>query len=486
MSKKVTTEEFIARAKEVHGDKYDYSKVEYKGMNVDVCIICPEHGEFWQRPTNHLNGKGCKKCAGRAMLTREDFITKARKVHGDKYDYSKVEYVNATTNVCIVCPEHGEFWQKPYDHAKGAGCPKCVGRGKTTEEFVTELRNVHGDKYDYSKVVYTKNSVKVCVICPEHGEFFATPANLLKGKGCPKCAVLKRGDSQRLSNEDFIAKAREIHGDKYDYSKVEYVNSITNVCIICPEHGEFWQRPNVHLRGGGCPKCVGKNGTTEEFIAKAKKVHGDKYDYSKVVYEYATKKVCIICPEHGEFWQTPSDHLLGRGCPNCHYLLSEYKFNLLQEFESEYAFRAFLANNDINILQVILRNVEPKYEPLKKDIERALAHANEVDPIEALEQKYGTESEEDDGEPIVSEPAINTIDLDDDDAVTSVLTIESNSEPITQETTEPTIEQVIENTNQELQVINRIEHMLTPEDREYIMDKFLNDKRREWMAKRAV
>ena len=495
-SRTKTTYDFITKAREIHGDKYDYSKVEYKGANVDVCIICPEHGEFWQRPTNHLTGKGCPKCAGRTTLTREDFIAKAREVHGsNKYDYSKVEYVNAKTKVCIICPEHGEFWQLPDHHLKGAECPKCHGRGKTTEEFITELRDVHGDKYDYSKVEYVKNSVKVCVICPEHGEFFATPANLLKGRGCPKCAQLKRGATQRLSKNDFITKAREIHGDKYDYSKVKYVNSITNVCIICPEHGEFWQRPNVHLRGAGCPKCVGKNGTTEEFIAKAKEVHGNKYDYSKVVYEYATKKVCIICPEHGEFWQTPSDHLLGRGCPNCHYLLRDYKFNLLQEFETEFEFRAFLENNDINILQVILRNVEPKYEPLKRDIERALANSDDVNPIDYLEQKYSTESEEDenegeneivDNEPTI-ENVINNVDLDDDDAVTSVLTlVDESKKPEETTVAEPTIEQVIENTNKELKVINRIEHMLTPEDREYIMDKFLNDKRREWMAKRAV
>ena len=129
---------------------------------------------------------------------------------------------------------------------------------------------------------------------------------------------------KRFTTEDFIKKAKKVHGNKYDYSKVEYVNSRTKVCIICPEHGEFWQRANHHLQGSICPKCANnKNGTrkrftTQEFIKKAKEVHGDKYDYSKVEYKNNFTKVCIICPEHGEFWQTPCGHIHNmQGCPNC-------------------------------------------------------------------------------------------------------------------------------------------------------------------------
>ena len=114
----MTTEEFIKKAKEIHGNKYDYSKVEYKNTSTKVCIICPEHGEFWQTPNHHLQGHGCPKCKNEKIRKRHThnitiFIEKARKVHGDKYDYSKAEYINASTKVCIICPEHGEFWQTP-------------------------------------------------------------------------------------------------------------------------------------------------------------------------------------------------------------------------------------------------------------------------------------------------------------------------------------------------------------------------------------
>lgn len=257
MSRRLTTSEFIERAKAVHGDKYDYSKVEYINSSTKVCIICPKHGEFWIAPLSFLNGVGCKKCAyeknsKNRTKTTEQFIKEAKQVHGNKYTYSKVEYVNSHTKVCIICLEHGEFWQRPYSHLNGEKCPFCVHQSfkYSNESFIEKAREIHGDKYDYSKVEYIDNKTKVCIICPIHGEFWQTPANHLKGKGCQKCY-----GNEKLTTRKFIEKAKEIHGDRYDYSKVEYVNAYTKICIICPIHGEFWQRPADHLQGCGCEKC---------------------------------------------------------------------------------------------------------------------------------------------------------------------------------------------------------------------------------------
>ena len=123
---------------------------------------------------------------------------------------------------------------------------------------------------------------------------------------------------KKIDKETFVKRSISVHGDKYDYSKVNYVNSSTKVCIICPEHGEFWQIPPSHMKGFGCAECGGsKKSTKEQFVEKAMAIHGDKYDYSKVVYLSSKKKVCIVCPEHGEFWQTPHDHLAGKGCAKC-------------------------------------------------------------------------------------------------------------------------------------------------------------------------
>ena len=263
---------FIEKANEVHGDRYDYSKVDYYDSKTSVCIICPEHGEFMQTPAAHVRGNKCPKCANKERgrykrLDTEKFIKRAEKIHKGKYDYSKVEYTSVTGNVTIICPEHGEFTQKAMNHLLGQGCPKCMGRGLTNDEVVSRFRSVHGDRYDYSKVEYSKSNEKVCIICPEHGEFMQTPSKHLSGQGCPKCACERRFSGQVLSTEEFIEKALEVHGDVYSYDKVEYKGSHTPVTITCKVHGDFEQIPNDHLCGHGCPICGGNISFGESSIA---------------------------------------------------------------------------------------------------------------------------------------------------------------------------------------------------------------------------
>ena len=296
---------FIEKAKKVHGDKYDYSKVEYINNHTKVCIICPEHGEFWQTPQSHLYNKGCKKCSFKKMginktKNTEWFIKKAKLVHGDKYDYSKVEYNGNRKKICIICPEHGEFWQIAANHLKGAGCPKCnrvklsLIKTKTIDEFIKQAKKVHGYKYDYSKVEYNGCEEKVCIICPEHGEFWQRPSVHLNGCNCPKCS--NENFPIKYTTNEFIEKVKKIHGDKYDYSKTEYFGSNKEIKIVCPKHGEFKQKASSHLSGAGCPKCADNQKiTTEEFIKRAKNIHGEKYDYSKVNYKWNREKIEIIC-----------------------------------------------------------------------------------------------------------------------------------------------------------------------------------------------
>lgn len=188
MSKKLTSKKFIEKCILIHGNRYDYSKVEYVNNYTDVCIICPEHGKFEQLPKNHLRGKGCQLCGGTKKLTTEDFVKKAKKVHNGKYDYSKVKYLKDNEKVCIICPEHGEFEQLPYNHKTGQGCPKCYGNKKlTTECFIEKSKDVHGNKYDYSLVDYKNNRTKIPIICPEHGVFKQIAKSHIKGHGCPVC-----------------------------------------------------------------------------------------------------------------------------------------------------------------------------------------------------------------------------------------------------------------------------------------------------------
>ena len=273
-------EEFVLKANTKHNYKYDYSKVEYVDYKTKVCITCPKHGEFWQKPSDHLQGKGCNQCNGGVRSNTKDFIEKAKKIHGDKYDYSKIEYTNSKSKMIIICPTHGEFWQDANHHLQGCGCPKCGGRMRlTTEAFIEKAKKIHGDKYDYSKVEYTNNRTKVCIICPEHGEFWQTPLVHLAGRGCYECGRIKTIQSITSNNENFIAKAKKIHGDKYDYSKVEYEHNARKVSIICPIHGVFRQSPNNHLQGNGCPKCTISN--IEESLMRELDILNVEYVYQK-------------------------------------------------------------------------------------------------------------------------------------------------------------------------------------------------------------
>ena len=257
LKKKLTTEKFIIKATQVHGNKYDYSKVVYVSAHTKVIIICHEHGEFLQTPANHLYGKNCYKC-GRVVtgLNKrtliDDFLKKAKQVHGCKYDYSKVDYINTNTKITITCPVHGDFEQIPANHLFGANCSKCSKVHRpTTEEFINRAIQVHGNKYDYSKVVYTTTVEKIKIICKIHGVFEQTPNGHLSGRGCVKCS-----GKYTPTTEEFINRAIQVHGNKYDYSKVIYLEAYDKITIICNKHGEFRQTPSAHLnKKAGCPGC---------------------------------------------------------------------------------------------------------------------------------------------------------------------------------------------------------------------------------------
>lgn len=204
-------------------------------------------------------------------LTQEEVITRFKTTHGDTYDYSKVCYTNSTTKVTIICKSHGEFEQTPERHHNAKqGCPKCgvSRRAKshlyTKEDFVKKSRESHGDKYDYSKTVYTKSANKVLIVCPIHGDFIQQAHNHMLGQGCNKCAnevrkvkLQESNDSLKVSYQDVIEQANKLHKSKYTYAKEEdYKNLSTLFSITCPTHGPFEQRMSDHLKGNGCPSCA--------------------------------------------------------------------------------------------------------------------------------------------------------------------------------------------------------------------------------------
>jgi hypothetical protein len=243
-NKQLTTEEFIEHAKKVHGDKYGYEKVFYQGRKEKVTITCLEHGDFKQLPNNHIYLKyGCPKCSSikihkNNILTTEQFIKKAILIHGDKYDYGKIIYKKHDIEVIIICPEHGDFKQVANNHLNGSGCPKCAGNIKFNKDtFIERARLVHGDKYNYSKVEYKNSKIKVIIVCYKHGEFLQTPDNQLRGRGCLICGessgekLIKRYLYQNNINfvpEKSFSDLRGIGGGllRYDFYLPDF-----NICI---------------------------------------------------------------------------------------------------------------------------------------------------------------------------------------------------------------------------------------------------------------
>lgn len=258
----LTTIDFITKANLIHNCKYNYDNSIYISSKEKLIINCNIHGNFVQIANVHLRGGGCPKCSKPSgPYTLNDFIEKGNKIHNNKYDYSKSIYTGVHKKLIIICPIHGEFLQTPNTHFKSNyGCNECASEGGTKnicvslKDFIDRSNIKHNFKYDYSKVIYIKDCLKVKIICLEHGEFMQKPKDHYRNIGCKQCSK-----SLKISNlcdtKKFIEKAILIHGNKYDYSKVDYVNYKTKILIGCKTHGFFLQNPEGHLQGNNCRKC---------------------------------------------------------------------------------------------------------------------------------------------------------------------------------------------------------------------------------------
>ena len=187
------------------------------------------------------------------------FIKECKEKRGFKYDYSLVSYINNKKKVKIICKHHGVFEQTPNNHlSKLQDCPLCSEKHfdlKTTEQVILNFKLIHGDKYDYSKVNYKGNKVKVEIICEKHGPFYQTPNNHMKGQDCKDCT--------KITTEEFIKRSIDIHKNKYNYDLVDYINMNIKVKIFCSKHGVYEQKPHSHLYGVGCPTCQESKGERE-------------------------------------------------------------------------------------------------------------------------------------------------------------------------------------------------------------------------------
>lgn len=227
------TEAYVHKAREKHGNRYDYSLVKYEHSQEPVAILCTVHGVFLQNASNHLMGHGCPKCSN---------------TYNERNVFLDVDGV-------IHCKEHGEY-------KASQGCLGCFQEEAQSRvsDFVEEALKVHGDRYDYSLVAFGVRRDKVNIVCKDHGKFLQSVSSHLSGRGCPECAK----ESRFLGEAAFIERAKSIHGQRYDYSLVNYEHSLKYVDIVCETHGLFRQKPFTHMRGSGCPKCSREEMATKQ------------------------------------------------------------------------------------------------------------------------------------------------------------------------------------------------------------------------------
>ena len=228
----------------------------------------------------------------------EIFIQKSKEKHGDKYDYSLVEYKGTDLKVKIICPIHGKFEQRAYSHYNvGAGCIKCAEdytaslSRKKIENFIIGANKIHNNKYDYSLSIYDGALRKIKIICPIHGKFEQTPDNHLHKKGCKKCHFENLKKLNTLTNEEFKQKANLVHENYFNYDLVDYKHGRTKIKIKCPIHGQFEQNPDAHLSGKGCKKCSSSKGEI-----KIRKILNELNINFKEQYTFTDCKNIILLP----------------------------------------------------------------------------------------------------------------------------------------------------------------------------------------------
>jgi hypothetical protein len=351
---KYNTETFIEKAKEIHGDKYDYSLSEYKKNHLNVSIICKKHGVFKQIPANHTrktNPHGCPNCASNKKLTTKTFIEKAKEIHGDKYDYSLVKYIGAHDIIKIICLKHGIFEQKAFAHLQNYGCQICGNNKKLTKEiFIKKAKEIHGDKYDYSLSEYKNSHTKIKIICPKHGIFEQKPNNHLSKQDCYKCGEIIRSNNKILkAKNSFIEKAKKTHGDKYDYSLVKYINCRSKIKIICLKHGIFKQSPHSHINNHGCPDCYISKGEFKikeilnnkniNFIFQKSFDNCKNENNKKLKFDFYLPKQNILIEYDGKQHYEPIEYFGG---------LSSFKItNEYDNIKNNYA-----KNNNIKLIRI--------------------------------------------------------------------------------------------------------------------------------------
>lgn len=254
--------------------------------------------------------------------SNEYYISKCRETHGDKYNYSKFNFITSSKKVIIICSIHGDFEQLVHGHINGSKCPKCSGCFRYNTVTIKEnFKTVHGDRYDYSKVIYKNDNTKVCIVCPIHGDFLQKPTYHKLGRGCPECGLIKKAISRKIPKVKVIKDFKLVHGNRYDYSKSEIDKMVDKIEIICKNHGSFWQAPITHKQGVGCPDCATES-RHGHGLTKYIKLSKDKYKGISYLY-------LIKCSNNNEVFYKVGISVRGVKGRYCGKKTMPYNFEIL-------------------------------------------------------------------------------------------------------------------------------------------------------------
>jgi very-short-patch-repair endonuclease len=357
-----TNEEFIKEAISIHSNRFDYSLVDYKSNKTNIKIICKTHGVFEQTPKSHLKGSGCVKCNSSrgSRYQKEEIIEKLKEKYGDDYKYPDFEFNSLNDEIILICKKHGEIKKKIIQHLN-YGCKKCYYdiMGDSTrsnkEEFIIKSNKFHNNRYDYSLVNYISSSIKVTIICKDHGKFKQIPYNHISGSGCPKCNRSK-GESLienfllknkinfytqfmfhdcRLTNPlkfDFYLYDHNIciefdgvqHYAKDDLESYFYDETIkirddikteycknNNIKLIRIKYHSIKNIDSILSKILKKENVLSMEKKKEVFIKKSIELWGYKYDYSRV--DYIDYKTPVKIGYKGLWYsQTPNKHLQGK------------------------------------------------------------------------------------------------------------------------------------------------------------------------------
>lgn len=357
--KRVTEDELHVLFREVHGDRYEYPKGNYRRKKDKIPIVCAKHGTFYQIPQSHLLGMGCQQCAieevvGTTRMGWEAFVAKARAIHGERYRYPEQEYRNSNTNVHVECPAHGAFEVTPNNHLNNkSGCPTCgdiaasrkrIVRNEARRDFPAEFSQVHEGRYAYGKFRYHGMHRKSTMTCSTHGDFEQTPLSHLAGAGCPACGVEKRMISRRLTTPVFVEKAMAVHGDRYRYDTTNYTGHYDRIEITCERHGPVIVHAGHHLAGSGCPRCANVESKPEtELFEFVREIAPDALQRSRSLI--SPLELDIVVPSRklaieftGLYWHS-DDRKHRHHLQQKHQLVAQQGYALITIFEDEWAER---------------------------------------------------------------------------------------------------------------------------------------------------